>query len=285
MFTKRFLSIVTWLILLCLCLFAREEKDKISFSKLGDFEVFVLVEAERPGNASILLNVEEEILERYIPEEGFLHSTNVFLIKTPERVILVDTGTGSGGVILEKIRSLEIEPEDIDTVLLTHLHFDHFGGLQTDGVANFPNAQVYVSVKDYEYFTKDNAHQVVIDVLGVYGENINTFEPAELGSEYVELLAGVKPIANYGHTPGHTIFLIESRDEKLLIAGDFLHLALVQFAHPEISATFDVDPVAAAVSRRAVLDYAVRNGIPVGGMHMVMPGIRVNIEADGDGFK
>jgi hypothetical protein len=61
-------------------------------------------------------------------------------------------------------------------------------------------------------------------------------------------------------------------------------VALVQFAHPEISATFDMDQAAAAASRRQLLDYAARNRIPVGGMHIVYPGIG-NVEADGPGFR
>jgi len=105
-----------------------------------------------------------------------------------------------------------------------------------------------------------------------------------LGAAYRELLPGITAIANYGHTPGHTVFLVENSGAKLIIAGDFLHVALVQFPNPDISATFDMDQSAAAASRRQILDYAARNNIPVGGMHIVYPGIG-NVQADGSGYR
>ena len=78
--------------------------------------------------------------------------------------------------------------------------------------------------------------------------------------------------------------MIENGGERLLIAGDFLHVALVQFPHPEISATYDMDQNAAAASRRQILEYAARNKVPLGGIHIVYPGIG-NVEVDGTGFK
>jgi hypothetical protein len=100
----------------------------------------------------------------------------------------------------------------------------------------------------------------------------------------MELFPGITPIAAYGHTPGHTVFQIENDGAKLLIIGDLLHVALIQFAIPEISAIFDIDPVEAAVTRRLFLAYAAENQIPMGGMHILNPGIGT-VETDGDGFK
>jgi len=97
-------------------------------------------------------------------------------------------------------------------------------------------------------------------------------------------LPGIKPIAAYGHTPGHTAFLIEEGKGRLLIAGDFLHVALVQFPAPDVSATYDVDPKAAAAARRQLLAFAANNKIPIGGMHIVYPAIGA-VEAAGTGFK
>jgi glyoxylase-like metal-dependent hydrolase (beta-lactamase superfamily II) len=98
------------------------------------------------------------------------------------------------------------------------------------------------------------------------------------------LLPGISPIAAYGHTPGHTIFQIENGGEKFLIIGDLLHVALVQFPVPEISATYDMDQSAAAAIRRQTLDYAAKNNIPVGGMHIVYPGTGA-VTVEDSGFK
>ena len=117
-----------------------------------------------------------------------------------------------------------------------------------------------------------------------YGSRVVTFEPGELGARIKDLLPGIKPIAAYGHTPGHTAFLVEDGKGKLLIAGDFLHVALVQFPAPDVSASYDVDPKLAAAARRQIMDYAAKNKIPVGGMHIVYPAVG-NVETAGNGFK
>ena len=258
------------------------ENDGIFSYRLGQFEVHMLVEAQREGNTGILIGADPALLNRYIPADGFMHSTNVFLVKTPEQTILIDTGFGT--TIFDKMKALDVEPEQIDIVLITHLHGDHFGGLQRDGRALFPNAKIYVSAREHEYFTRTQVNQGAVAALAPYGANVITFEPSALGSTLRELLPGITAIANYGHTPGHTVFLVQNGGVRLIIAGDFLHLALVQFPNPDISATFDVDPIAAAVSRRQILAWAAENRIPIAGMHIVYPGIGT-VEAEGNGYR
>jgi len=261
----------------------RSEEDGIFSYKVGRFEVFVLVEGQREGNTGILLGADEELLERYIPESGFKHTTNAVFIKTGENNVLVDTGTGRvGEPVFDKIKKLGVEPEQIDTVLLTHLHGDHFGGLIRDGEAAFPNARVYLAEREYNYFITELAHEGAVAALSLY--DVVTFEPGELGSELQTVVPGIYPIAAYGHTPGHTVFQVENESSKLLVLGDLLHVALVQFPVPEISATFDVDPAAAAITRRQVMGYTAENKIPVAGMHIVYPGIGT-LEENGDGFR
>jgi glyoxylase-like metal-dependent hydrolase (beta-lactamase superfamily II) len=261
-----------------------DENDGIFSYKIGQFEVYLLVESERDGNTSILVGADKSVLDRYIPVTGFKHTANAVLVKTPDQNILIDTGTGAGGVIIEKIKKLGVQPENIDSVLITHLHGDHFGSLQNKGAAVFPKAKIYLSAKELEYFTKTNVNQGAAAALAPYGSQTVTFEPAELGQKSSEILPGISTIAAYGHTPGHTAFLLENGGEKLLIIGDLLHIALVQFPVPEISATYDADQKAAATIRRQLLDYAAKNNIPVGGMHIVYPGMG-NVSVDGAGFK
>jgi len=277
-------------------------KDGIFSYRVGRFEVYLLVESERPGNTGILSGADESILQKFIPETGFYHSANAVLIRVPvpfrgRRNILIDTGTGrQGEPIFEKIKKLGVEPDQIDAVLITHLHGDHFGGLVREGKAAFPRAKVYLSAREYNFFTKEQPNEAAIAALALYGSvgnagsggdadsRVITFEPGGLGSASKALLPGITPIAAYGHTPGHTVFMVENRREKLLVLGDLLHVALVQFPVPEISATFDMDPVTSAVMRRQVMAYAAENKIPVAGMHIVYPGIGY-VEAKGEGFR
>jgi len=260
------------------------EGDGIYSFKVGDYEVYILVESERDGNTSILVGADEAVIKRYIPAEGFKHTANAVLIKAPKQNILIDTGTGMGGIIIEKIKKLGVQPENVDAVLITHLHGDHFGSLQKNGAAVFTKAKIYLSAKELDYFTKTNVNQGAKAALAPYGTKVSTFEPGELGKNLKEILPGISPIAAYGHTPGHTIFLVENKKDKLLIIGDLLHIALVQFPLPEISASYDMDQKGAATVRRQVLDYASKNKIPVAGMHIVYPG-EGDVSVDGNGFK
>ena len=270
---------------LLLCAMATEafsqKNDGIFSFKVGSYEVFMLVEAQRKGNGDILI-ADKSLIKRFMPLFGFFHSTNTFLIKTPDRNILVDTGFGQA--IFEHLKKLNVAPEEIDAVLITHLHGDHFGGLAKEGKALFPKAKIYLSSQELEYWTKTNVNQGAVAALSPYGSEVETFDPPQLDGNLIELLEGITPIANFGHTPGHTVFLVENGGEKFLIIGDLLHIALVQFSLPEISATYDSDAKAAAEVRREILSYAANNKIPVGGMHIVYPGTGM-VEAEGNGFK
>jgi len=258
------------------------ERERISSLRVGQIEVHVLVDSERDGNTNIIPDASEAILSRYIPAAGFKHPTNAFLIRNRGQNILIDTGFGNA--IFEKLEELRVRPEDINAILLTHLHGDHIGGLQRDGRPLFPRATIYLDNRELEHFTRIAPNQGVIDALNAYGQNVVTFDAAPLGFVFREIVPGVSAIANYGHTPGHTVYMVSSGRGRLLITGDFLHVALVQFPHPEISATFDMNQAAAAASRRQILEYAARLRIPIGGMHIVYPGIG-NVEADGNGFR
>ena len=254
--------------------------------KVGQFEVFLLVESERDGNAGILVGADENIIKRYVPPQGFKHTANAILIKAPKQNILIDTGTGTGGVIIDKIKMLGVQPDKVNAVLLTHLHGDHFGSLQKDGKAVFPKAKIYISAKELEYFTKTNVNQAAVNALAPYKSNVVTFEPGALFADRRQaILPGIFPIAAYGHTPGHTIYLLEDGRAKLLVIGDLLHVAVVQFHVPSISATYDVDGAAAAQTRAQVLSYAATNRVPIAGMHIVYPGMGFVEAYDKESFK
>ena len=242
----------------------------------------MLVDGERDGNLEIVPGANDDMKRRYIPASGFKHSTNAFLIKSSGQNILVDTGFGN--TIFEKLEKVGVRPEQINAILITHLHGDHTGGLQKDGRPLFPNAKIYLDSRERDHFTRIAPNQGAIAALNAYGSNVITFDAFPLGPIYREILPGFCAIANYGHTPGHTAFLLGSGSDRFIIAGDFLHVALIQFPNPDISATYDMDQRAAAFSRRQILNFAASKKFLLGGMHIVHPGIG-NVEAEGNGYK
>ncbi|MDR1286956.1 MAG: MBL fold metallo-hydrolase [Treponema sp.] len=249
--------------------------------KTGDFEVYTLVENRGPGRPGVLIDPPPAGVERYL-EGGFESETNAFLIKAPGRVVLVDTGFGAA--LFDNLQALGVDPEQVDAVLITHMHGDHIGGLARDGKALFPNAGVYLAEKERDFWTKTNLNRGAVEALAPYGGKVTVFRPGELGGTALEILPGIKAAAAFGHTPGHTVFLLESRGEKLLIWGDLMHVQKIQFPMPAISVTYDTDPAEAAMSRIRILSYVAANGIPVAGMHLVYPAVGT-VHSEGNGYR
>jgi glyoxylase-like metal-dependent hydrolase (beta-lactamase superfamily II) len=260
---------------------AAAQENSIFTSKVGQYEVSLLVETQGPGRSNVLIGAGKALLDRYIPG-NFTSETNTFLVRGGGKNILIDTGFG--GAVFDHLKKLGLDPGDIDAVLLTHMHGDHIGGLAREGKALFPRAQVYVAGAEKDYWTVSHINQGAVTALAPYGDRVKTFTPGELGAKGAELVPGITPIAAYGHTPGHTVFLIRGGDEQFLVWGDLMHVELVQFPQPDISVTYDTDPEAAARTRKAILDYAAKNKIPSGGMHLVYPGTGI-VREEGSGYQ
>jgi glyoxylase-like metal-dependent hydrolase (beta-lactamase superfamily II) len=251
--------------------------------KTGAFEVYMLEESSGPGRPSILLGISPEDLEKYAPGGNFQSAVNTFLIRGQGLTVVVDTGFG--GAIFESLKALGVSPADVDAVLITHMHGDHIGGLQKDGKALFPNAKVYVAKQERDYWLGARNDPGARAALAPYGRRVETFAPGKIGANPPELLRGIRALAAFGHTPGHTLFLLESEGQKFLIWGDLMHAEKIQFPLPSISVSYDADPAAAAASRREVLQYVSQNKIPVGGMHLVYPAVgTVRAEEEGYSF-
>jgi glyoxylase-like metal-dependent hydrolase (beta-lactamase superfamily II) len=257
--------------------------DPAVFSfKTGEFQIDMLVENRGPGRPSILLGLSREQLETYLPGGDFRSEVNVFLVRGRGHTILVDTGFG--GALFDAMKGLGVEPGGVDTVLITHMHGDHIGGLAKEGRALFPGATVYLAAQERDYWLNAGGNAAARAALAPYGGRVETFLPGDLEAGAPEILPGIRAAAAFGHTPGHTVFLVESGAEKFLIWGDLMHVEKVQFPLPGVSVTYDSDPEAAAASRKRILAWAVKNRVPVGGMHLVYPATG-RVEAAGAGYR
>ena len=251
--------------------------------KVGDVTVTLLSDGESEGKTSLLIDASDDVLRKYAPEGTYASAFNAFLVRTPDKTVLVDTGFGRK--LFDNLKALGVAPEQVDIVLLTHMHGDHTGGLLRDGKPAFPNAKVYVAEKEYDYWAMGapEDQKKAVEPVAAYDKAVHPFEPGDLATAGIELIPGIRAVAAYGHTPGHTLFMIDSKDRKLLIWGDIAHAMAVQMPVPDVAIKYDVDPRLAVATRKAVLEYVAKNKIPVAGMHIPGAGIGT-VSVSGEGY-
>jgi glyoxylase-like metal-dependent hydrolase (beta-lactamase superfamily II) len=255
---------------------------------LGDFRITVLSDGTASRDLPTIMSKPGAVREAYKASHEALPteiSINCFLVDTGSTKILVDTGAGelfgsTSGHLAANLRAAGYDAADIDAILLTHIHGDHSGGLTVGGQRIFPKAFVYVDRRDLSFWLSDEEKEKAApdrkltfeqsrQTVGPYVQagKLRPFDGAS------ELFAGIQSIPEYGHTPGHTAYLLTSGGQRLLLWGDIVHSAEVQFADPTVTIEYDVDPKQAIASRRHALETAAREGYLVGGAHLSFPGV------------
>ena len=268
---------------------------------VGDLEITALYDGYVDLAASVLLNankaeVQRLLARKFIAGEKVQTAVNAYLINLGGKLILVDTGAAKAfgptlGFIGEQIRAAGYTPEQIDIVLLTHLHADHVAGLLgTDGKPQFPNAEVRVDQAESDFWLSGaHAAQAPKDFQPFFKIARDSAAPYQAAGKWkpfsgaAELAPGIKAVPAVGHTPGHTAYQVESKGERLLILGDAVHSHAVQFARPEVAIEFDSDKKQAVATRKKLFAWAAKEKLLVSGMHLPFPGLG-HVRADGKAF-
>jgi glyoxylase-like metal-dependent hydrolase (beta-lactamase superfamily II) len=256
--------------------------------RIGDFRITVLSDGTAPRDLPKIMSKPDavrEVFDASHEAQPVELSINCFLVETNAQQILVDTGAGelfgaTSGKLVDNLRDAGYRPDDIDAVLLTHIHGDHSGGLTVGGRMIFPNATVYVDKDDPAYWLDPvAAANAPADRKTTFRQSQETVDPYVTAGRLrtfdgeTELFPGIRTVPEPGHTPGLTGYLMESRGEGLLLWGDIVHAAEVQFNDPSVTVEYDVDPAAAVASRLRVLGDAAKRGYLVGGAHLSFPGL------------
>ncbi len=258
---------------------------------LGNFEVTALYDGAIDLDEKLLKNIQKRDIQRLLARQ-FLQgpkvqtAVNAYLINTGSKLVLVDAGAaklfGPGlGNIVDNLKAAGYTPEQVDVVLITHLHGDHVNGLVTpEGKSVFANAEVWSTKADNDFWLSETiAAQAPKDFQPFFKMSRDAAAPYLGNGKWKtfdgdrELLPGVRSVDTHGHTPGHVSYRFTSGDRSVLILGDLVHNHAVQFARPEVAFEYDADPKQAVVARKKVFFQAAKDRQMVAGMHLPFPGI------------
>jgi glyoxylase-like metal-dependent hydrolase (beta-lactamase superfamily II) len=225
----------------------------------------------------------------WLPHEGFINpdgsidlSLGGFLIRTGDRVVLIDAGAGRiqndvyhGGELLESLAALGVTAEDVTDVVFTHLHFDHVGWATQKGAVVFPRATYRCHTADWDHFVAGtNPDAGSVRKLSPLADRLEPF------GEDTAVAPGVTVRHAPGHTPGSAVIVVADGTERALLLGDVVHCP-VELIENEWEAVVDVDPALARQTREALAKELEGSDIPVAAAHF--PGLRFGRLLSGTG--
>jgi glyoxylase-like metal-dependent hydrolase (beta-lactamase superfamily II) len=267
--------------------------------KVGDLECWVLHDGSRTigsmtsgsSRRFIFGDAPEAELDACLRPYGGLDSStaipfNYLLVKEKGRVTLVDTGCGDqsendkhpdepAGLLIKSLGEAGLSVDDVDTVVVSHCHWDHFGGAVVNGRVAFPNAEYVMSEREAEHI-RAKAKGWALDYLHLMGDKLR------LVPDVAEVTPGITVKTAPGHTPGITTTEVHSGDETLLYTSDLIiHQAHVE--HPDWIPSFETDHVAAEASRRRLIEEAHRRHLLLFVPHI--PGVLGRVTRDRPGYR
>lgn len=225
----------------------------------------------------------------------FSMEQNCLVLRYSGHVVLFDTGIGKdrnygwehSGILIRSMAAAGVRAEEVTEIILTHAHCDHSWGLVDEGAPNFPNARLFVSRVDFEYWTDDAKLSLggfTADcVLGARRNLLPYREKMTLIEGDLEILPNIFAVASPGHSPGHYSYVIGIEQDRYIFLGDVMHSSHLQMANPNWSCAYDFDQDQAAATRQRVLESAADQGLSIIGYHFNFPGIG-KVERNGTAF-
>ena len=258
--------------------------------RVGGFELTVLNDGWLPIETKLFTGNADgaaKLLEgSFLSKDATPTAVNEWLVNTGDKLILVDTGTSNVfaptlGRMAKNLAAAGVDPATVDMVILTHLHPDHAAGLlTTDKKIAFPNATVHVSEAEYGFWTSAEIYAKAPDdakpFFDIARNSIKPYVDAGKVTRFLdraEFAPGVVASAAPGHTMGHTMVRLSSGPSELLLWGDIVHNAALQFPEPDRAISFDTDQAMAVASRKRVFDMVATDKLLISGSHLPFPGL------------
>ena len=204
---------------------------------------------------------------------------NCLLLATAGKKVLFDNGLGSeklygpdSGRLLSSLREAGVAASEIDAVVLTHAHSDHcWGTMGDDGTPNFPNATIYLSQAELDFWTMDHSDpRMARDIAGFRKHILSLRERVQIVRDEEEFLPAVHALATPGHTPGHMAYLF---DGAWCLTGDVAYHDPLSYRFPDAESVYDTDRDLGVRTRRRMLDRLVADRLSIVGYHHPWPGL------------
>jgi glyoxylase-like metal-dependent hydrolase (beta-lactamase superfamily II) len=270
--------------------------------KAGDIEVITVYDgiAEGPVDANFVPGVSADQLKAALIKGGHKGDVRpnfftVTFVKLKGKTIMFDSSTGgqlaptAGLMMAKNMYSAGIDPSKISTIIVTHFHPDHISGMISKETNSqvFPTAEIIVPATEYKHWTDPSLLGKVPDAQKGLVNRIQSTFPKWKNLRQIEadkeVIPGVRSVATYGHTPGHTSFIVSSGRNQVMVLGDVTNIPAINLANPDWSIGFDNDKAMAAATRRRVFDRAIADKMVMTGYHWGMPGAG-KVKKDGNGY-
>jgi glyoxylase-like metal-dependent hydrolase (beta-lactamase superfamily II) len=252
--------------------------------RLGAFEVTTLladslVADKQHENFGVNVSAEEFArvsAEARIPADRARFYFTPTLVNTGAELVLFDTGLDAAG-ITAALQAAGHTPDQVDAVVITHMHPDHIGGLAGEAGATFANARLITGSVEHNFWTANPSEAFTRAVVPL-NDRFTFVDDADTAAP------GLTAMATFGHSPGHMAWMVESEGQHLLLTADLANHYVWSLGYPDWEVRFDADKAAAAAQRRKVLGMLAADGVPMVGYHMPFPGLGY-VETRGDGFR
>jgi glyoxylase-like metal-dependent hydrolase (beta-lactamase superfamily II) len=254
---------------------------------LGEFEVTVLLDGMRIfdgpyptfGADQDAAEVEALMRENFLPPSRMVGQFNPVLVNTGGELILFDTGNGpegrslGTGLLLDRIVASGYSPSDVTIVAISHLHADHINGISEDGHPAFVRARYVVAQVEWDFWTSADflGSQAADHATATHDKVVPLKDRITFIGDNASIAPGITSMAAAGHTPGHTVFLLESQGYKLLLTGDTANHFIASLQKPDWEVSFDMDKGVAASSRKRIFGMLAAERMPFIGYHMPHP--------------
>jgi glyoxylase-like metal-dependent hydrolase (beta-lactamase superfamily II) len=270
--------------------------------KVGSIEVTAVYDGiwRKPHDPTFIKNASVEDTKEALAKAGLTTEfmpipLTVVVLKIGDKYVMIDSGSGVGQWqanatnLPSNMKAAGIDRSQISTILVSHFHPDHVWGLMEKGTnaAVFPNAELIVNSTEYKWWTEPGRVEKLPEGRRPAGKRIGDVFPTwknwKLVEDNAEVAPGVRLLAAFGHTPGHSVFLVTSGKDQLMVSNDAMYVPALLAPHPDWQGAYDQDGATAVTTRRKLMDRVIADKMMVCGAHFPFPG-RGTFTKDGDAY-